>query len=362
MPEKSGHIVELQSLRGIAATAVMVGHALVYYDTPAWFHQLATLANGRAAVVVFFVLSGYVLTRSLRNAEFDGPTVLRFYVQRVFRIYPAIWAASGLSLIYIFTLHWQIPVEQPGELILHAFRADRFDALHIIVSLAAMTTFVLPQLWTIFVELVASIAMPGIAFVAYRRKGWFPCMLAIALIISFAIPNTYYHVTMYFMDFIVGAGLAMEGNTRMFASIPARSVVSLGLVVLACTQFLPLEYWSPTINLTETIVATLIIGSLIGANTRIALLRSRFLLLIGDVSFSIYLLHFVVLCTLAKVFALIGLRLDTIVMSVLLAIGTCVVTVPLAWLCFTYVEKPGMQLGKRSLRHIHPLSLISRET
>ena len=61
--DQQGHIVELQSLRGIAACAVMIGHALVYYETPDWFRDIALLANGRAAVVIFFVLSGYVLTR-----------------------------------------------------------------------------------------------------------------------------------------------------------------------------------------------------------------------------------------------------------------------------------------------------------
>ena len=177
--------------------AVMFGHTLVYYETPSWFHYLAIICNGRAAVVIFFVLSGYVLTRSLRNSSFDTTSTLRFYLQRFFRLYPAIWAASALGLIYIFGLHWQIPVDRPGELIRHAFRPDRFDTLHIVASLAGMTTFIIPQLWSIFVELIASLAMPGIAFVAYYRPGWFPWMLGTSVLVSLVIPNTYYHVTMY---------------------------------------------------------------------------------------------------------------------------------------------------------------------
>ena len=108
MPRQSttDHIVELQSLRGIAASIVMVGHALIYYDNPSWFYAFALAFNGRSAVVVFFVLSGYVLTRSLWNARFDKVTVVRFYIQRFFRIYPAIWIASTLGLVYLFALHW----------------------------------------------------------------------------------------------------------------------------------------------------------------------------------------------------------------------------------------------------------------
>ena len=111
-------------------------------------------------MVVFFVLSGYVLTRGLQRTSFDQDAILRFYLQRLFRIYPALWTASGLGLVYIFALHWQILVPHEGAMIRSEFRADRFDALHIIASLAGMTTFILPQLWTIFVELMGRLLCP----------------------------------------------------------------------------------------------------------------------------------------------------------------------------------------------------------
>jgi peptidoglycan/LPS O-acetylase OafA/YrhL len=354
MAKPPGQIVELQSLRGIAATAVMIGHALVYYDTSEWFYGLARLFNGRAAVVVFFVLSGYVLTRSLRNSQFDQDSIRRFYIQRAFRIYPAIWMASGLGLIYIFFLHWQIPVEHVGSLVRSEFRIDRFDALHIVASLAAMTTFIIPQLWTIFIEIVASIALPGIAFVTLHRQGWYPWMLTIAILISLAYPNSYYHVTMYFMDFVIGAALAIPDMAhRLFSKAPANRLVFGCLAALACTQFLPGAYYNPFVHLGETILAATVIGLVIGAKERVEWLASPILLFIGDISFSIYLLHYVVLCTIAKMFVILPLNVNTL--SILLAVATCVITVPLAWLNYIYIEKPGIQLGKISLRQMVPV-------
>ena len=38
----SHHIVELQSLRGIAATAVLFGHVVGYYSIPAWLVYLGS--------------------------------------------------------------------------------------------------------------------------------------------------------------------------------------------------------------------------------------------------------------------------------------------------------------------------------
>jgi peptidoglycan/LPS O-acetylase OafA/YrhL len=356
-PQGSGQITELQSLRGIAAATVMIGHCLISYGPSALLIGLSELLNGRAAVAVFFVLSGYVLTCSLQRGRFDRDAILGFYVRRGFRLYPAIWVASAFGLAYLFALHWQIPPDRAGPLIQQSFRADRFDTLHIVTSIAGMTTFIIPQLWTIFIEIVASIAMPGIAFVALYRRQWFPCVLGVALLASLTIPNTYYHVTLYLIDFVVGAGLAIPGLAmRLFQNAPARFLVSIGLVMLACTRFLPLDYWGPTANLLELAAATLIIGALIGANEKVYLFRSRVLRFLGDISYSLYLLHFVVLCTVVKLFTLLqwasGTSVSIYVLAVLATCVTSTITIILAWLSYVYVEEPGIKLGKRLLRFL----------
>jgi peptidoglycan/LPS O-acetylase OafA/YrhL len=356
-PQGSGQITELQSLRGIAAATVMIGHCLISYGPSALLIGLSELLNGRAAVAVFFVLSGYVLTCSLQRGRFDRDAILGFYVRRGFRLYPAIWVASAFGLAYLFALHWQIPPDRAGPLIQQSFRADRFDTLHIVTSIAGMTTFIIPQLWTIFIEIVASIAMPGIAFVALYRRHWFPCVLGVALLASLTIPNTYYHVTLYLIDFVVGAGLAIPGLAmRLFQNAPARLLVSLGLVMLACTRFLPLEYWGAAANLLELAAATLIIGALIGANEKVYLFRSRVLRFLGDISYSLYLLHFVVLCTVVKLFTLLqwasGTSVSIYVLAILATCLTSTITIMLAWLSYVYVEEPGIKLGKRLLRFL----------
>jgi hypothetical protein len=57
---RSGYIIGLQSLRGVAALTVCIGHALQSYYVDSSYGSM--VLNGRGAVVVFFVLSGYVLT------------------------------------------------------------------------------------------------------------------------------------------------------------------------------------------------------------------------------------------------------------------------------------------------------------
>jgi peptidoglycan/LPS O-acetylase OafA/YrhL len=348
---RESRIDDLQSLRGIAAFTVMIAHSVGYYEAPSWFISAAWIFNARGAVVVFFVLSGYVLTRSLRNSAFDQDAIVRFYVRRLFRLYPAIWVASTLGLGYLFALHWRIPVDHGGPGILRAFRPDRFDLVHIAASYAGMLAFILPPLWSIFVELVASVWIPGIAFLVFHRPRWLPGLLALSILVSFTIgERTYYHIGLYFMDFVVGAGLALPGLAgTIFGRAPAKLVFATGLAIMASTPFLPTDYWSPFAMSVETVAAVLAIGALVGADGRTSLLKPRFLLFIGDISYSVYLLQDVVLCTLAKMFALAGLGGDRIEISLLLVGATCVVTVPLAWASYVFVETPGIQLGKAVL-------------
>ncbi len=170
MDNEPKHIGELQALRGIAAFAVMIGHCLIYYDIPPLFSSIALFFNGRSAVVVFFVLSGYVLTRSWRDTPFNRANILRFYMQRAFRIYPAVWAASAFGLLYLVFLHWQIPVADTSAFFKDRFRADRFNMLFIVLSFAGIGSFILPQLWSICIEIIASFALPGIAFMVMHRS------------------------------------------------------------------------------------------------------------------------------------------------------------------------------------------------
>src|SRR5579871_4515312 len=105
------HMPELQSIRGIAALVVLACHCTSYYLTPAWFTRAQyALANGQGAVVVFFVLSGFVLTNMLSREPITVQSTFVFYLRRLFRIYPALWAASLLALAYVAFLHWRIPV------------------------------------------------------------------------------------------------------------------------------------------------------------------------------------------------------------------------------------------------------------
>lgn len=96
---------DIEALRGVAILAVLGAHlsnlSTLGRFLPAW------LADGGAGVQLFFVISGFVvgrsLMRSLDGAESDGTTraraVMAFYCRRVFRLAPI--AVVSIVLAYV---------------------------------------------------------------------------------------------------------------------------------------------------------------------------------------------------------------------------------------------------------------------
>lgn len=88
----SGYSPQLDGLRAVAVTAVAWSHWL-----PAWQFGLPL----GAGVHLFFVLSGFLITRillDLRTAPRRWPAIGRFYVRRALRLFPAFLLVLGVAV------------------------------------------------------------------------------------------------------------------------------------------------------------------------------------------------------------------------------------------------------------------------
>ncbi len=83
---------EIDGLRAIAVVAVILGHFFP-----------SSINQGFLGVDVFFVISGYVITKSLVNLNRSKPVefMLNFYVRRIRRILPALY----FTVLFTFFLH-----------------------------------------------------------------------------------------------------------------------------------------------------------------------------------------------------------------------------------------------------------------
>lgn len=98
-----GHIPSLDGLRGLAILLVLVSHGIYPSIEPDDWR--VWLKHGHTGVLIFFVLSGFLITHLIRREiERTGSLDLRaFYIRRLLRIFPAFYtylAAIG-SLMFL---------------------------------------------------------------------------------------------------------------------------------------------------------------------------------------------------------------------------------------------------------------------
>jgi peptidoglycan/LPS O-acetylase OafA/YrhL len=162
---------------GVAALTVVSYHVWGQYsDFPAVglgalaFQAVHALSNGIGAVLVFLVLSGFVLARSL---EANGEP-LRFFRNRIYRLFPA-----GIATIVLMVwLHgqWGIYVAYEGD----------FSPLNVLLNMLMVRTDINAVMWSLKVECLATPLILVCAWLMRRNgAGWLWGMIVLLFGLSF---------------------------------------------------------------------------------------------------------------------------------------------------------------------------------
>ncbi len=349
MPEaakiRHKHLPELQSLRGIAAVVVLFHHGAFLFDTSETFH-LATeaLFNAHAAVMIFFVLSGYVLTQSLLGSHFDFKSIGRFYIRRAFRIYPAIVAVSILSGLYLMFVHREVPAFDVSSWYLTNYRAGLPGPEGWALSLLGWRNELIPPLWTVRVEICASVALPPLAYVIH--KGFGLALLAATAVLLFALTGS---IWMYLFSFAIGGYAAnLRPQLKKYASLPLLLSAVLFMYffrLLDSDWRFEADVTAALPTLMESAAAAIVVANI--AALDISFLRAKALVWLGDISYSVYLVHFVILSLWAKWIGRSPLHAEA--NALLLMAATFLTTLPVAHVLYQFVELPGIAAGRKFL-------------
>lgn len=167
--------VKLEALRGLAALMV-VGHHV--FPTAA-YPLMHVLFNGRAAVSLFFVLSGYVLGLSLRRGR--GTLLWQyasFFIRRVLRIYPAYFVTT-----LAFIAYWKFyPFDNGQGHPLALFAGMKLSWQQLIKNLCFLDQSINFVTWSLKVEMAGSIVLPLLYFAS---RGWrWPGRVALLLVLT----------------------------------------------------------------------------------------------------------------------------------------------------------------------------------
>ncbi|WP_250440148.1 acyltransferase [Caballeronia sp. AZ1_KS37] len=355
---------QLDSLRGIAALTVVFSHYSQITLTH-WLQHVPwrAIAEGHSAVILFFALSGFALAMQITGDS--RPGFAEFIVKRVCRIYipyliAVLAAYTAYCLLYRSNLSWT------GEWVNQAWHAgiDRHDLLdHLYFVIPFSNSTLDPVLWSLVYEMRISLIFPILVVVVFATPVWFS--IALSMCFSLAAFGYYHHLqrtlldasiqgewmpTIHYMSmFFLGALIARyrEAISSKLGAYSARTLFGALLICLAVYVLVGsitrhsisndvLRSFADDWIILPAVTGILVLA--IALRPFAAFLTARPLIFLGEVSFSLYLLHCVVLLGVLHYFGETYQGMSLIIAAVLI--------LPVSIAGYYAVEKPSIRLGR----------------
>jgi peptidoglycan/LPS O-acetylase OafA/YrhL len=344
----------IDALRAVAALSVFVQHAFRDViarggDGPfAGFAAgtLNTIDTGRLGVVMFFLISGFVIPFSIKG---DRP-VRRFVISRLFRLYPAYWV-SLIAVTVLLTLTGHVP------------------SLAQVLANGSMAATILGEewmngvYWTLFIELLfygmtVMLFVMGVLYQPILLAG-FAGLLALTTDLAIIAPDlplpVQYiglHLSVMFSGLLLRLGL-VEGRRSALFMAGLLFVFQMASVVLASDYALQTEHGFAAFSMTSSILAYVLGFGVFVAVAVFGRQDTRFLAHMAAVSYSFYLLHAEINAAVFHFLPLTGQWSDLIALGVGVALGVAVASV-----VYRLVEQPSMALGRRINGSTRPITAL----
>jgi len=286
--EHGGFIPSLEGMRALAVVVVLLFHL----DIPG-------TRGGYLGIELFFVISGYIITRNILFDQRAGRFSLRgFYVRRIRRLLPALLVTVLLTLLFALAC---VP---PAEL-----QSTARSAVFAIFSLANINFWLeagyfdaeahykpLLHTWSLSVEEQFYLLWPALLVLLAARVRLFLCMgllvlsLAGALVFRNSMPESVFYLLPFKMyELMAGALVAM-------LALRLTGLLGNGAALVGCCGFVTATIivtaeHSPAVS--TAVVCGLSLLLMLGRESRAAgiLLGNRPMQWLGARSYSLYLVH-----------------------------------------------------------------------
>jgi len=312
-------IVSIQYLRGLAALGVVLCH---YGSSLSSYPLLSSFFNfGQSGVYVFFLISGFIIVYSLSKANYKPGQFFKFLLKRSIRIDPS-YIVVILLTIALFKILAHIPSFKgreinfvPGQFIAHLFYVVPFTKYH----------FYDHVFWTLSVEFQFYLLIGILYFISNNHlyKVTFLILFSATCLIPFT--NAYYLVFNYVPIFATGISLVEFYLNRKWVN----RILPLLLLSLVAYKF-----GFPVFILLIFTIAIILLFKL----------TIKPLKVLGDISYSLYLTHPLVLIVVLGIAK--RLQFATLQNQLLSLFFETTIAILFAYLFYRTVEKPTTILSK----------------
>ncbi|QGQ47221.1 acyltransferase family protein [Metabacillus sediminilitoris] len=364
----NNRIEQLDSIRGLAALCVFISHIILVKTeifTEAMRSPLRLFTNGHAAVMLFFVLSGFVLSLAFLNK--NNVLYISYFIKRVFRIYiPYLVAIATAMISSIFFFRGTIDGLSDWFNSSWTELPNLYSIIeHIFILRNIHTDTFNNVIWSLVHELRISIIFPFVVLFIKNIKAKYSLLLCFALSflsglnnifqfqISMGLLTNYFTTIHYLSIFILGVLVAKYRFTIIHfyrqLTIPNKwiflimSVIIYNFADTIIPEILISPIFGPYLLIIEEYFQALgaigFITAALGSDKVAWFLMRKPLIFLGKISYSLYLYHLIVL--LSCVHILYGL-----IPIWQILIGSMVLSIGVSALFYYLIENPCIKFGR----------------
>ncbi len=344
--KKTSALQTIQLARGFAALLVVLFHCSAVFQLPKYFGYDplgGTLLSGYAGVDLFFVISGFIIAHVHATDIGHWNAFPSFLNKRLWRIYPLYWVILllvGLQLLFMGNLSAAIP----------------YDA-----SIIFKTIFLLPQnidviggtgaplipvAWTLQHEMIFYLF-----FGIFILSPFIGCStLLMASLLSLAFPEHYlakFLANPLNLEFLMGI-LVWRLTRFKIRTMSAWLLLSTGLLLFVTMMMVDrtmMPVGNTPIELGFGLASACMLYGAVSLERSKGWKAPDILNLLGDASYSVYLVHFTVVSVACKMTLVLHQRwhVNTGLCYVLVVISAVFAGIA----AYYFVEKPLIRFSKR---------------
>ena len=340
----------IDGLRGYLAILVFFHHYIItwYWKVNGSWQRPPEIVYenfGRVGVSIFFIITGFLFISKIMNAKGDIEW-LKLFESRVFRIYPLyIFAILIISLIVFSSTAWSLNDSIIGlsesYLKVLLFGESNINRFPFAMNVIAKVQWTLKYEWFLYLSLpIISI----ITFKTFRFSGIILWLILSLIAIRGLFSDLLGFSTHYFIFFLGGSLFAYilhhyKFHELSFFKSKVASIISIILILLSVV-------YPHTLSMSHIIIiGTLFLFILMG-NDIFYLLNLKGSIILGEISYSIYLLHGIILYV---IFTYLDLNTVKIGFQNFLLLQPLIgmLLVIVCSLTYLFIERPCLRLGHK---------------
>jgi peptidoglycan/LPS O-acetylase OafA/YrhL len=329
-------------LRGFAAISVFFVHALTYYiyfqtgdwTTPPSLHTFL----GKSAVAFFFMITGFLFWSKAINGKIN---IKSFYTRRALRIYPLYWfSLAWITLIVLISSNFSLKV----SLIRLFYEITRWLTCGLfnlpfitgIVSSPSINTINTIPInagiqWTLIYEVQFYLVLPLLAILAKPSRFIFLFAFLVALSQLIAVEPI-----MVMINFLFGMTAAYILQKFKLEKVLSHWIASILIILLIFIAALAIDNKLMFYFVIFSIFLIIAYG-----NSIFGLLSLKAARHLGTISYSVYLLHGIIIFSVLKIVNIIYPIQAMSPITYWILIGLCsLILIPICSLTYRFIEHP----------------------